>query len=106
MKKVYQIRELDPSHIDKLITLKGIVIRTSDTVPEMKEACFKCTKCQKEEYKFIERGRITDPEICEGCNGRLTFEMIHNLCMFSDKQHIKMQETPETVPDGETPQTL
>ena len=26
--------------------------------------------------------------------------------MFSDKQHIKMQETPETVPDGETPQTL
>jgi DNA replication licensing factor MCM4 len=45
MKKVYQIRELDPSHIDKLITLKGIVIRTSDTVPEMKEACFKCTKC-------------------------------------------------------------
>ena len=31
MMKVYQIRELDPAHIDKLITLKGIVIRTSDT---------------------------------------------------------------------------
>lgn len=106
MKKIYQIRELDPTHIDKLITLKGIVIRTSDTVPEMKEACFKCIKCQKEEYKFIERGRINEPEICESCNGRLTFEMIHNSCMFSDKQHIKMQETPETVPDGETPQTL
>jgi DNA replication licensing factor MCM4 len=45
MKKVYQIRELDPSHIDKLISLKGIIIRTSDTVPEMKEACFKCIKC-------------------------------------------------------------
>ena len=26
--------------------------------------------------------------------------------MFSDKQHVKMQETPEAVPDGETPQTV
>ena len=45
LRKIYQIRELDPSHIDKLITLKGIVIRTSDTTPEMKEATFRCTKC-------------------------------------------------------------
>ena len=85
LKKVYQIRELDPSHIDKLITLKGIVIRTSDTVPEMKEACFVCSRCGKEEFKFIERGRITEPEHCEGCNERFSFEMVHNFCMFSDK---------------------
>ena len=32
--------------------------------------------------------------------------MIHNECMFSDKQHIKIQETPEAVPEGETPQTV
>jgi DNA replication licensing factor MCM4 len=106
LRKIYQIRELDPSHIDKLITLKGIVIRTSDTTPEMKEATFRCTKCQREECKYIERGKITEPENCENCNGRFTFEMMHNLCMFSDKQHIKMQETPESVPEGETPQTL
>jgi DNA replication licensing factor MCM4 len=104
--KVYQIRELDPSHIDKLITLKGIVIRTSDTTPEMKEATFRCIKCQKEECKYIERGKVTEPDTCSNCNGRFTFEMMHNLCMFSDKQHIKMQETPESVPDGETPQTI
>ena len=40
MNKSYRIRELDPAHIDKLIQLKGIVIRTSDVKPEMKEACF------------------------------------------------------------------
>ena len=45
MRRVYKIRELDPTHIDKLITIKGIVIRNSDIVPEMKEACFKCHKC-------------------------------------------------------------
>lgn len=32
--------------------------------------------------------------------------MIHNLCLFSDKQYIRFQETPESVPDGDTPQTL
>lgn len=32
--------------------------------------------------------------------------MIHNSCYFSDKQHVKMQETPETVPEGETPHTI
>jgi DNA replication licensing factor MCM4 len=26
--------------------------------------------------------------------------------MFSDKQHVKCQETPEAVPEGETPQTI
>jgi len=65
MRSSYQIRELDPKHIDKLITMKGIVIRTSDTIPEMKEACFKCSVCFKEEYKFVERGKITEPENCD-----------------------------------------
>ena len=32
--------------------------------------------------------------------------MIHNSCFFSDKQHVKMQETPESVPEGETPHTV
>ena len=103
MRTNYRIRELDPAHIDKLIQLKGIIIRTSDVKPEMKEACFICSRCGKDEYKFIERGKITEPETCEGCNAKLSFEMQHNLCMFGDKQHIKMQETPEAVPEGETP---
>ena len=38
MSKSYQIRELDPQDIDRLISLKGIVIRVSDAIPEMKEA--------------------------------------------------------------------
>ena len=31
---------------------------------------------------------------------------MHNACVFSDKQHVKVQETPESVPEGETPQTI
>ena len=41
----HRIRDLDPNHIDKLVSIKGIVIRNSDIIPEMKEASFKCQKC-------------------------------------------------------------
>jgi len=32
--------------------------------------------------------------------------LIHNRSVFSDKQMIRIQETPETVPQGETPATM
>lgn len=102
----HRIRDLDPSHIDKLVSIKGIVIRNSDIIPEMKEACFKCVKCDLTRNELIQRGRILEPDYCENCKSRYTFQMIHNSCYFSDKQHVKMQETPETVPEGETPHTV
>lgn len=102
----HRIRDLDPNHIDKLVSIKGIVIRNSDIIPEMKEASFKCQKCGLQKNELIQRGRILDPDYCENCKGKYTFQMIHNNCYFSDKQHVKMQETPETVPEGETPHTV
>ncbi|CDW88048.1 dna replication licensing factor mcm4 [Stylonychia lemnae] len=101
-----RMRDLDPSHIDKLISIKGIVIRNSDIIPEMKEASFRCYKCQYEHQEFIQRGKIFEPDTCERCKSRYTFQLIHNHCYFSDKQHVKMQETPESVPEGETPYTI
>ena len=68
-----QIRDLDPTHIEKLISIKGIVIRNSDVIPEMKEAAFKCFKCQFMKNVYIERGRITEPDSCDNCQGKRTF---------------------------------
>lgn len=56
----------------------------------MKEAYFLCSKCGHEELKYIERGKITEPDHCQSCNSTKSFEMVHNLCMFGDKQHIKI----------------
>jgi len=82
------------------------VIRCSDVIPEMKEADFVCFKCGREQQSYIERGRINEPVICQTCHNRNTFSIQHNACIFSDKQHVKIQETPESVPEGETPQTI
>ena len=75
MREVYRIREIGPDAIDKLVALKGIVIRCSDVIPEMKEAAFLCFKCGREETKYIERGRIQEPVFCETCRNRNTFSI-------------------------------
>jgi len=53
LRKVYRIRELGPAHIEKLVSLRGIVIRNGDIIPEMKEAHFTCTKCFREEERAV-----------------------------------------------------
>ena len=104
--KKSRIRDLGPDDIDKLISISGIVIRTSEVIPEMKEALFKCTVCNKYEHSILNRGMITEPIECSSCHSKSSFELIHNMSSFDDKQHVKVQETPEMMPEGETPVTI
>ena len=90
LRKVYRVRELGPSHIEKLVSLRGIVIRNSDIVPEMKEAHFTCTKCFREEECSVNMGRIAEPTFCVNCEQRDTFQPNFNASIFSDKQHVKV----------------
>ena len=104
--KKSRIRDLGPDDIDKLISISGIVIRTSEVIPEMKDALFKCTVCNKKEHSMLNRGMITEPVECKSCHSKSSFELIHNMSSFDDKQHVKVQETPDMMPEGETPVTI
>ena len=97
------LRELTPEDIDKLISVKGLVIRASDIVPEMKEAHFKCSACNHRQCVPVYRAKVEHPTECQNCRTKHSFEIIHNLCQFGDKQHVKLQEVQENVPDGDTP---
>lgn len=106
LRKLSRMRDLEPNDIDKLIMISGIVIRTSEVIPQMKEAYFKCSLCHKVEYCEIERNNIIEPADCKNCKSKFSFDLQHNRSLFHDKQHIKLQETPEHMPEGETPLTL
>jgi DNA replication licensing factor MCM4 len=103
LKEATRVRELDYSHINKLISLSGIVIRTSEITPEMKQALFICSNCSNKVESVIDRGRIDEPRICSKCQTKDSFQIHHNLSTFTDKQHVKLQEIPKHVPEGETP---
>uniref|UniRef100_A0A7S1A1C7 DNA replication licensing factor MCM4 n=1 Tax=Noctiluca scintillans TaxID=2966 RepID=A0A7S1A1C7_NOCSC len=102
------MRMMNPSDIEKLVSIKGIVIRCSDLVPDMMAATFRCIveDCKHEVSVPLSHWTINEPTRCEKCGASHHFQIIHNECKFSDRQLMKLQETPEGVPPGETPQTV
>lgn len=100
------MRLLNPEDIDQLITITGMVIRTSNIIPEMREAFFKCIICSFTTTVEIDRGHIAEPTVCTHCNNNFCFNLIHNRSHFSDKQMIKLQESPDDMPAGQTPHTV
>ncbi|GMM50562.1 MCM DNA helicase complex subunit [Starmerella bacillaris] len=102
------LRELNPKDIDKLVTIKGLVLRSTPVIPDMGDAFFRCAACNHTVVVEIDRGTITEPTRCPrtNCNQVNSMQLIHNRCRFNDKQIVKLQETPDTIPDGQTPHTV
>ncbi|KAK8020797.1 MCM2/3/5 family protein [Apiospora arundinis] len=64
LEKVTNMRDLNPSDMDKLICIKGLVIRTTPVIPDMKEAFFRCSVCNHSVLVELDRGRIREPTAC------------------------------------------
>ena len=118
MGKVYKVRpfgftplnmrDLNPSDTDKLVCIKGLVIRATPIIPDMKIAFFRCTVCSHTLQVEIDRGKIQEPTRCprDVCAQLASLILIHNRSEFADRQVIRLQETPDSVPDGQTPHTV
>ncbi|KAI3402986.2 mcm4 [Candida oxycetoniae] len=102
------MRELNPNDIDKLVSVKGLTLRSTSIIPDMKVAFFKCNACGHTVGVEIDRGVISEPSKCprEVCGQTNSMVLIHNRSSFADKQVIKLQETPDLVPDGQTPHSI
>lgn len=110
------MRDLGPADIDKLVTIKGLIIRATPIIPDMKigksalmplcfspqalthplAAFFRCLACHNTVTVENERGKIAEPTFCprDVCGVQGSMSLIHNRCEFADRQVIRMQETP------------
>lgn len=106
--KTINLRDLNPSDMDRLISIKGFVIRATPVIPDMKDAFFRCNVCYHSVNVGLDRGKIREPTECprEVCNSKNSMQIVHNRCSFEDKQVIKLQETPDAVPAGQTPHSV
>ncbi|CAL9064728.1 unnamed protein product [Musa banksii] len=103
------MRNLNPSDIEKMVSVKGMIIRCSSIIPEVKEAIFRCLVCgHHSEPILVDRGRINEPTRCgrQECLAMNSMTLVHNRCRFADKQIVKLQETPDEIPEGGTPHTV
>ena len=106
--RTINLRDLDPADMDKMISIKGLVIRTTPIIPDMKDAFFRCQVCNHTVKVDIDRGKIAEPTKCprEACKSANSMQIVHNRSGFADKQVIKLQETPDSVPAGQTPHSV
>lgn len=109
LKSSTSMRNLNPADIEKMISLKGMIIRSSSIIPEIREAVFRCLVCgYYSDPIVVDRGRIGEPTICgkQECLAKNSMTLVHNRCRFADKQIVRLQETPDEIPDGGTPHTV
>ncbi|KAI9885833.1 MAG: dolichyl-diphosphooligosaccharide--protein glycosyltransferase subunit 1 [Watsoniomyces obsoletus] len=106
--KTINLRDLNPSDMDKMVAVKGLVIRTTPIIPDVKEAFYRCSMCGHTVMVSIDRGKIAEPTECprQVCGRPNSMQIVHNRSRFADKQVIKLQETPDHVPDGQTPHSV
>lgn len=109
LKDTVNMRDLNPSDIEKMVSVKGMIIRSSSIIPEIKEAFFRCLVCGYAPPPVpVDRGRIDEPTRCgrPECAAMNSMTLVHNRCRFADKQIVRLQETPDAIPEGETPHTV
>ena len=75
---------------------------------DTRQAFFRCSVCGHTVKVDIDRGKIAEPTLCPRpvCESSNSMQIVHNRSGFADKQVIKLQETPDSVPDGQTPHSV
>lgn len=104
--EVQSMRSLNPSDISNMVAVRGMVIRSSSIIPDIQRAMYLCNKCRRMQEEPLQDGRIAEPRSCPSCRAKDSFTLLHSRSQFADKQMVRLQEAPETVPKGETPATF
>ncbi|EPR79597.1 DNA replication licensing factor MCM6 [Spraguea lophii 42_110] len=104
----HKIRELKTDKLNRLITFKSTVTRTSQVRPEIIEGTFNCKMCNavvnnvKQEYKY------TEPLICNNhmCSNRRSWKLDVEQSEFVNWQRVHVQEITEEIPSGSLPRNM
>ncbi|MCP8307406.1 MAG: minichromosome maintenance protein MCM [archaeon] len=100
------LRHITTEHLDKLVSVNGMVVRASELKPLALEAAFRCTKGHI--TKIPQSGMVLmKPSRCSEADCKsIKFELDMKSTVFIDYQIIRLQELPEELPPGQLPQAF
>eukprot|EP01105_Mastigella_eilhardi_P028874 TRINITY_DN9836_c0_g1_i1.p1 TRINITY_DN9836_c0_g1~~TRINITY_DN9836_c0_g1_i1.p1 ORF type:complete len:754 (+),score=168.26 TRINITY_DN9836_c0_g1_i1:144-2264(+) len=105
------IRALTAQHISQLVKIHGIVVSASRVQPHVVQLYLRCRSCGHE--TVLHTQGTAPPQIPRLCPSREdkkcaldSLVPIPDKCVFMDKQTMKLQESPESIPTGELPRTI
>ena len=100
------IRDIRADHVGNLVSVQGIVRKATDVRPKMQQAAFECQRCGTMTRIPQSDGDFQEPHECQGCERQGPFQINFDQSEFIDSQKIRVQESPEGLRGGETPQAL
>jgi len=93
-------------HIGSMVAVMGIVRKATDVRPKIVEAAFECQRCGTMTYIPQNDSGFQEPHECQGCERQGPFRVNNNESKFIDSQQLRIQESPEGLRGGETPQNI
>ncbi|KRZ34120.1 DNA replication licensing factor MCM4, partial [Trichinella pseudospiralis] len=63
--RIQCMRALDPKDVNRLVTMNGLVTRSTGIIPEMRCGFFECAICKSSTMVENEMGFIKEPDYCE-----------------------------------------
>jgi replicative DNA helicase Mcm len=100
------IRDIRADHRGSLISVKGIVRKATEVRPKVTTAAFECQRCGTLSRIPQSTGDFQEPHECQGCERQGPFRINFDQSEFIDAQKIRVQESPEGLRGGETPQSI
>jgi replicative DNA helicase Mcm len=100
------IRDIRARHRGQLVAVSGIVRKATDVRPKITEAAFECQRCGTLTRIPQTSGEFHEPHECQGCERQGPFEINFDQSEFVDAQKLRVQESPEGLRGGETPQSI
>jgi len=101
-----EIREIRAEHLNSLVSVQGMVRKATDVMPKIERAVFVCQRCGAETEVPQSEAGFQEPYQCESCERQGPFKLDPDRSEFVDSQKLRVQESPEGLAGGETPQSI
>ena len=96
------LREINADLINKLVSVSGMVVRSSEVKPLAKKVAYKCMNCNTVTEAQLKGLVMRKPVKCSACSEK-ELEMDPESSLFIDFQMVRLQELPEDLPAGQLP---
>lgn len=96
------LREINADLIDKLVSVSGMVVRSSEVKPLAKKVAYRCTNCNTVTEAQLKGLVLKKPMKCHACSEK-ELDMDPENSLFIDFQMVRLQELPEDLPAGQLP---
>ncbi len=97
------IRNINSTHINKLISIEGVINKITDVRPKIEVAVFECVHDGRRvtvDQRGELFGKLNEPGQCPQC-GRSNFKLVLDEAKFTDMQKMQVQEPLEALVRGE-----